>query len=257
MFPCPAPGREPSGRNRQAKTFSFRVVSPTGPRYPSRPLSRNETPVLPPSMATMKVRSFLLLVCMLVVPALALFSHLTPPSARSMLRRTVSQPLCQLFNSIQASLPFMASGTPREARAVKSPAPRPAPVPSESAATARRPAAEPAEPIPMLPLVTVPATPVSDPTVARDLPRSPSDWAALATLRSQLSALGATAIDCRPQAGDSMGFASSCRIGIDRDGQLHRMFHARGADEAAALQSLIDQVEGWRTQQAGGLRQRY
>jgi hypothetical protein len=53
------------------------------------------------------------------------------------------------------------------------------------------------------------------------------------------------------------GYASSCRIGIDPQGQLHRMFHGRGADAPAAIQSLIEQVRAWQTRQAGGLPARF
>jgi hypothetical protein len=111
------------------------------------------------------------------------------------------------------------------------------------------------EPVPAVTIsqVEVPASPAA----AYDAPRSQAEWATLANLRKQLATLGAMGIDCRPQPGTVPGYTSSCRLGIDADGQLHRMFHGSGPDAPAAMQSLVNQIQAWQIQQAGGPRQRF
>jgi hypothetical protein len=221
-------------------------------------------------MVAMKVRSCVLVVCMLVVPALALFSHLTPPTAREFMRCSVCDPLCQVINAIDAALPFGSNATPSgppTAAAPKLPAagaplvaiaaePGAPAVPASPAARAV-PAIEAVfmEPVPAVTIsqVEVPASPAA----AYDAPRSQAEWATLANLRKQLATLGAMGIDCRPQPGTVPGYTSSCRLGIDADGQLHRMFHGSGPDAPAAMQSLVNQIQAWQIQQAGGPRQRF
>jgi hypothetical protein len=200
-------------------------------------------------MVAMKIRSFVLIVCMVVVPGLALFSHLTPPSVRDLMRRTLCDPFCQSVRLLAPTVP-------------SAPAAASMPMPEEPETAPLPPAAEPATqatasraPGPLA--VEEPPPPTGPSSASADVPRSPAEWAALGTLRKELTALGATAIDCRPQPGDVAGYASSCRIGIDPQGQLHRMFHGRGADAPAAMQSLIEQVRAWQTRQAGGFPARF
>jgi hypothetical protein len=183
-------------------------------------------------MVAMKIRSFVLIVCMVVVPGLALFSHLTPPSVRDLMRRTLCDPFCQGVGLLAQAVPSAPASTST-------------PMPNEP------------ETAPSPPAVPEPPSPPVQAAASADVPRSPAEWAALGTLRKELTSLGATAIDCRPQPGDVAGYASSCRIGIDPQGQLHRMFHGRGADAPAAMQSLIEQVRAWQTRQAGGLPARF
>jgi hypothetical protein len=221
-------------------------------------------------MVAMKIRSSVMIACMLVVPALALFSHLTPPAAREFLRCSVCDPLCQAISAIDAALPFGAQATllAGPAEAVRQPLaedvsqpviaaePAVATVPQSGAPAAPAPADTTA--VKTLPPVAVsPAVVPASPVAKQDQPRSQAEWAALASLRSQLASLGATGIDCRPQPGALPGYISSCRIGIDADGQLHRMFHGQGPDAPAAMQSLVSQIQAWQVQQAGTSRQRF
>jgi hypothetical protein len=227
-------------------------------------------------MVAMKIRSCVMIACMLVVPALALFSHLTPPAAREFLRCSVCDPLCQAISAIDAALPFGAQATlsagPAEvARKPETPnvlqpviaadEPVVATVPRSGAAAAPDPAtARALETASMdaLPTVTVSSAVVPEsPRVDQNRPRSQAEWATLAALRTQLASLGATGIDCRPQPGALPGYISSCRIGIDARSQLHRMFHGQGPDAPAAMQSLVSQIQAWQMQQAGTPRQRF
>ena len=185
-------------------------------------------------MVAMKIRSFVLIVCMVVVPGLALFSHLTPPSVRDLVRRTLSDPFCQGVRLLAEAVPSASASTSASMPMPKEPETAPSP-----------------------PAVQEPPSPPVQAVASADVPRSPAEWAALGILRKELTSLGATAIDCRPQPGDVAGYASSCRIGTDPQGQLHRMFHGRGADAPAAMQSLIEQVRAWQTRQAGGFPARF
>lgn len=177
-------------------------------------------------MVAMKVRSCALILCMVIVPGLALFSHLTPPAACEWFQRVLRGPWREAVRVAEAPLPVTPAGSAAATPAAKAP--------------------ERFEP----PLARVTAPPVDA------APRVPADAATLQELRTQLATLGATAIDCRPQPGDVSGYASSCRIGIDPSGQLHRMFHGHGVDASAALQSLVAQVRAWHDRQAGQSRQR-
>lgn len=195
-------------------------------------------------MVTMKIRSCVLIICMVVVPGLALFSHLTPPAARDLIRRMLGEPLRLGVRSLVEAIPSGAVSVP-QAEAMVPTSPEPEPEPLAVASSPPGPASEP------LPPSTAPSSP------AAETPRSPAEWAVLGGLRKELASLGATAIDCRPQPGDLAGYVSRCQIGIDPDGQLHRMFHGRGADAPAAMQSLVEQVRAWQTRQASGSPTRY
>jgi hypothetical protein len=221
-------------------------------------------------MVAMKIRSYVLVACMVVVPALALFSHLTPPAAREFLRCSVCDPLCQAISAIDAAVPFGSAATLSGGPTPSAPR-RPdsaAPLVAISAAAVepakgQQPAAAPAhavEAVAAQPPPPVPSAEAAAPaSLATDheLPRSQAEWAALATLRKQLADLGATSIDCRPQPGAVPGYTSTCRVGIDAAGQLHRMFHGQGPDAPAAMRSLVDQIQAWQAQQAGTPRQRF
>jgi hypothetical protein len=226
-------------------------------------------------MVAMKIRSCVLVACMLVVPALALFSHLTPPAAREFLRCSICDPLCQAISAIDAVLPFGSQATlaAGPAASVKEPAAADAsptvivaePIAAEPiVTTVAQPPAHDAGPTmktvlaeALPPVAVSPAVAPPSPLADRDRPRSQAEWATLATLRKQLATLGATGIDCRPQPGAVPGYITSCRIGIDTAGQLHRMFHGQGPDAPAAMQSLVEQIQAWQVQQAGTPRQRF
>lgn len=197
-------------------------------------------------MVAMKVRSFVLIACMLIVPALALFSHLTPPSVRQFLRQMGQQAVDAATASPAPSRGIASASAPKTA---PDPAPVPAPTPPVRAFAATPP------PV-VLPSIAVPATPAPAASLPRDVPRSQQEWATLAELRERLIALGATAIDCKPGPGNGSLHTCSCRVAVDAEGQLHRMFHGVGPDAALAMRSLLDRVEAWRAQQAAAPNRR-
>jgi len=152
----------------------------------------------------MKLRAFLLLSCLVVVPAAAMFSHHVPPAVRGLPR--------QLLAALVARLSAGRSPEP----------PRPIAEPKVPAAAAAGFAA---------------------PFVAA------AEAGAGTTALEQLAALGAVAIECRPLVGG--GQIASCRLPVDAEGQLHRVFQARGPDAETATRGLATEVTAWRHRVAG------
>lgn len=169
----------------------------------------------------MKIRSLLLVVCLVVVPLIAMFSHRVPPGTRATVGAFLGQ-LAGAVRPVASGVPAAASPTP----AAGSPLPPPQPIapPADAAA----PAAVAAPPV-------VP--------VAAYVPEGES--------LSRLRALGAVAIDCRPLDGRAVHVAS-CRLPVDAAGQLERLFQATGPDAAAATDRLLRDVTAWRSGAGGG-----
>jgi hypothetical protein len=85
------------------------------------------------------------------------------------------------------------------------------------------------------------------PHVAPDPPAAGADPSAAL---QKLADLGAFGVECHPLGNGSAGSVASCRMNVDPAGELQRMFHGRGPDRGAAMQSLVEQVEAWTRQQA-------
>jgi hypothetical protein len=178
----------------------------------------------------MKLRSLLLVSCMLVVPALAMFSHWIPTEFRAATRRGFAAATSGVL------------GTPAEAGTVP-PAPTTPP-------TGGAPAASPS----LLPIAAQPADAVAEPAtppmVAQlaDRTRQVRDQQARdqQAIEAQLKAAGAVSFDCQPLPGPEGLYSSSCRVPVDATGQLQRVFQATGHDPGSASAALLEQVMGWR-----------
>jgi hypothetical protein len=176
----------------------------------------------------MKIRSAVLLACMLVVPALAMFSHRLPAGARAAVREAFSRAVSRWASPassdavrehlIDDGAPGGAVQTPPQSVAAQ------AAMPTMSAAS---PAANSAAAAP----------PLSDEARRR--------W------EEELGRLGAVKIDCRPLLGADGVHVASCGVPLDASGQLVRVFHASGTDPAAAIRALFDDVAGWRQRSVG------
>lgn len=172
----------------------------------------------------MKLRSLVLLSCMVIVPLVAMFSHLIPADCRMAVRRHFAAATRIAFES----------ATP---------------------AVAATPAPPPSPPAPVAP---------PEPAVAQlaDRTRQVRDQQARdqQTIEKQLKSLGAVSFECRPQAGPEGLYSSTCRVPVDATGQLQRVFQASGHDPGSASVALLDQVMAWRqrvatrtaTEAAGG-----
>jgi hypothetical protein len=164
----------------------------------------------------MKIRSFLLFACMIVVPMLAMFSHQIPPEVRLAARR-------HLWEPAQRAL----SGS------------KPAPEPEVVAAmpTAAIDAADPiTKPFP---------DPVSPPLPAPE-PRAALPSGTVREIEGRLAALGGFAFECVPVTADDSLHRCACRVAADPSGQLQRVFQASGPEPVAAMQQLLEQVQAWK-----------
>jgi hypothetical protein len=178
----------------------------------------------------MKLRSLLLVSCMLVVPALAMFSHWIPTEFRVATRRGFTEATSGVL------------GTPVEAGTVPSPPTTPP--------MAGAPTASPS----LLPIAEQPAAAVAEPAtppmVAQlaDRTRQVRDQQARdqQAIEDQLKAAGAVSFDCQPLPGPEGLYSSSCRVPVDATGQLQRVFQATGHDPGSASAALLEQVMGWR-----------
>ena len=177
----------------------------------------------------MKLRSLLLVSCMLVVPALAMFSHLIPTEFRAATRRGFAAATSGVLE------------TPAEAGTV--------PPPPTTPPTAGSPAASPS----LLPIAAQPAAvaePATPPMVAQlaDRTRQVRDQLARdqQAIEAQLKAAGAVSFDCQPLPGPEGLYSSSCRVPVDATGQLQRVFQATGHDPGSSSAALLEQVMGWR-----------
>lgn len=221
----------------------------------------------------MKLRSLLLVSCMLVVPALAMFSHWIPNEFRAATRR------------VFAAATSGWLGTPAEAGTV--PTAPTTPAPAQPATSGYPAAAAGLMPAATAPSATVPSTtapglapaatglppaaagapvasasllPVGTPPAAAAEPAAPPLVAQLADrtrqardqqgIEAQLKSAGAVSFDCQPLPGSEGLYSSSCRVPVDATGQLQRVFQASGQDPGSASAALLEQVMAWRQRAA-------
>lgn len=166
----------------------------------------------------MKVRTFLLFACMVVVPGLAMFSHRVPAEVRSATR-------CALWDPIQT----WAEGWSK-------------PDSGETLGGGGGAAAADEDD---------PAGPLQDrfsgvAGLAADDPWSSDVGQSADGPAGRLAVLGASVVECRPLDAQTGRHVASCRVAIDATGQLHRVFQAAGGSPQEAVSSLADQVEQWR-----------
>lgn len=248
----------------------FRIEGPPAGRYRPPPASAsNSFPIRP---ATMKLRSLLLVSCMLVVPALAMFSHLIPAEVRAAARRGFASATSGWLGTRAEAATVPSSGAATSPAAGKPALPSPtvettgflspATAPSKTStslspvATGLPPAATggPATAAGSLPVGTTATTttmePASPPLVTQlaDRTRQLREQQAREqqAIEAQLKSAGAVAFDCQPLPGSEGLFSSSCRVPVDATGQLQRVFQASGPDPGSASAALLTQVTAWR-----------
>lgn len=207
----------------------------------------------------MKLRTILLLGCMLVVPAWAMFSHTVPKELRKKLRELVSRttPAVVAPPTAAAAAPVSAPASPSPAAVAGSGATAPA---ASIPATGMPAAGSPASSIPASPL-TAGLKPTGDaidrqpPAIVSQLAdrtRQVRDQQAreLQSIEAQLARVGAVGFDCQLLAGGEGLHGCSCRVPVDASGQLQRVFQAAGHDPLSAATALRDQVLTWKERSA-------
>lgn len=189
----------------------------------------------------MKLRSALLIACLIVVPLLAMFSHKVPTASRAAIRERFWQLMIRpLASALGLSATSPTCPAPRQAAA--SPPPD-------------RPVGAVEEAFPGPPRAFAGSGPTSTdrgPPAADPLkPLKPARATGRESLEARLRALGATRIDWTPgQGGDGL-HRCSCRIPAEPSGQLHRIFQAAATDPVAALDNLVGQVTAWSMRSGG------
>ena len=185
----------------------------------------------------MKFRSLFLCTCMTVVPMTALLSHRLPGG--------VVQAAGGLLSTVLGGAEVEAEG---EAAAEPLPADM---EPSHEAATGLTTTVSAGVPLATVTpaLATVP--PATPPPAAVT-----ADQGDLSIIHPRLAAAGAVAVDCRPLSGQGSAAVATCRVGVDADGSLFRMFQATGADPSSACRELLAAVELWRARPEGRSAQR-
>jgi hypothetical protein len=86
------------------------------------------------------------------------------------------------------------------------------------------------------------ASPSADPPAGPPIGITEADRA---VVRERFQALGAVALECRPAPGEAKEHVASCRVPLDAEGQLQRVFQATGHDPLAAERRLLDDVTAW------------
>jgi hypothetical protein len=194
----------------------------------------------------MKLRTILLVGCMLVVPAWAMFSHTVPLEWRRAIRDLMSEPKASAAVPDVVEAARVAATT---APAAETGAGVPAATPTVTGGTA-------AAVVPVGPRQPGHATaPPQAPAIVSQLAdrtRHVRDQQAreLQAIESQLSLVGAVGFDCQPLAGGEGLHGCSCRVPIDSSGQLQRVFQAAGHDPLSAAIALRDQVAVWKERSA-------
>lgn len=195
-------------------------------------------PSCPSRCVSMKLRSAILFGCLLVVPLVAMFSHKVPPGVREAFRGRLWRPVVDRITGGSSTAPDTEAGpaevwpsttgsqaaVPQPTAAVQAGAE----VPRSATAAAGR-----VDVPPPLPTVTLRSTPVDQPSRT--------------SLDERLKRLGAVGLQVKPPEDDLGVHVASCRVPVDADGQLQRLFQANGPTPEASLGRLVDQIERWRS----------
>lgn len=174
----------------------------------------------------MKLRSLMLVMCMVVVPFLAMFSHRFPAAVRTKAHELLLSPLRELVSTVaQATAASQAADSPSAFLAADARLPGPLlAAPTGSTETGSEP----------------------PPLEVSNQPAIEAPGRAAAGLAEQLAALGAMRLILDPATAPGQPSRGSCRLPVDDSGQLHRLFQAVGPDEQTVLADLVHQVLRWK-----------
>ena len=150
----------------------------------------------------MKFRSILLIALMVIVPALAMFSHQLPSGMSASVTRFLITPMMGWVASWRG-----ATGPERGGRIAR-------------------------------------LEPLVEPAPATSAPHSITE-ADRSIVRERLREMGATEVECRQLSGAAAGHVASCRVALDANGQLQRLFQATGHDSLAAERRLLEEIVAW------------
>jgi len=170
----------------------------------------------------MKLRSFLLIACMAVVPLVAMFSHKIPRDWRLAAQRFARGEGFARVESVARGGELAGAEEPAQ---IEEPA-----VPLVEIESPARPSSPPAQ-------ASVAGPPVVGGRDDADRVR--------AEVEQQLAALGAIAFECARMPTGGL-HRCSCRVSADPSGQLQRVFQSSNPDPIVALRNLLGQVQFWK-----------
>ena len=177
----------------------------------------------------MKFRTFLMFICMIIVPMIAMFSHKVPTAMRTACGELLVAPISYFSEIIFR--PPVTSSTGQEISLFDTAPNVPLLVNRDShldISDDRNTSTESS-----LLKRTQPPTEVKTPT---------------SSCRDQLIAAGIHRLLVEPASDSSGGYHGSCRIAVDAQGELQRLFHAHAPTESATLEELLQQVRHWQQQ---------
>ena len=85
-------------------------------------------------------------------------------------------------------------------------------------------------------------------SASQHLQHLPAAEASISSLRDQLIATGVRRLIVEPAADRRDLYHGSCRIAVDTQGELQRLFHAHASTESATFEKLLKQVHHWQQQ---------
>lgn len=174
----------------------------------------------------MKFRTFLMFVCMIVVPMIAMFSHKVPTAMRTACGELLIAPINYFAEIIFH--PSVASSTDQEIAVFDT-----------------------TSDVPLLAHQHnhLDISDNQNTSAESALPHQPQYPTAMETpasaYRDQLIAAGAHRLLVEPATDSSGGYHGSCRVSVDAQGELQRLFHARASTKSATLEKLLQQVRHW------------
>ena len=177
----------------------------------------------------MKFRTFLMSVCMIIVPMIAMFSHKIPTEMRTACGELLIAPLNYLSEILFQ--PSVASPTSQEIATFDS-------APNVSLLAHQDSHRERADDPNTLNQSSSSQQPQHLPVV-----ETPSS-----SFRDQLIATGVHRLIVEPATDRRGWYDGSCRIAVDAQGELQRLFHAHASTESATFEKLLKQVQLWKQQ---------
>ena len=177
----------------------------------------------------MKFRTFLMFACMISVPMIAMFSHKIPTEMRTACGELLIAPITYFSEIIFQ--PSVASPTSQETAAFEI-APN---VPLLAHQDSHHDRAD------------VPNT-LTESSSSQHPQHLPAAEPPISSFRDQLIATGVRRLIVEPATDRRDWYHGSCRIAVDTQGELQRLFHAHASTESATFEKLLKQVHHWQQQ---------
>ena len=180
----------------------------------------------------MKFRSLLMFACMIIVPMIAMFSHKLPAELRNAMSSVVLNPAIELIESLALS-----AEANEPDRASEFAAPPAGPLLADRT--------DSTPPQPVTPTEWADTDTASFHQQHAQPARQSVGLDQASALRQQLAAAGVHRLLIEPASDGSRSVRGSCRLPVDAEGQLQRLFHASGGTETETLTELVEQVGRW------------